>query len=348
MNIINKLITGDKYRKNVESISLRNLLLRLPQRKTDSNLKKIPTFPLALHVEITNRCDNKCVFCARHKMNRPLQHMEEKIFYKIMDECAKYMPNVIYLFKDGDPILHPELCKYITYAKKVKAAKNITISTSANALTPELSQKIIESGLDEIFFSVDSLTEDKYKILKGTDKYSTVLSNIFSFIKIKEKMKSRTPNVTVKILATDLVMDDIALFERMWKNIADTVLIDRELSIWDGTNKQVIDFIGTMKNYNFIKPVKRFPCNRPWYMSCIYVDGKMGVCPEDWDQKTIVGDVTRDTIYDIWHDDKLNQFKCKHIDGEWESLPACYNCGAWMTKNMGNWFVANRERALSR
>lgn len=104
-----------------------------------------------------------------------------------------------------------------------------------------MSKQIIESGLDEISFSVDALTCDTYRQIKGTDNYSVVLKNIFDFIRIRERHNRTTPRIKIKMLATDLVQNDIDLFIRLWLNVADEVVIDREITIWDGNNKRVTD-----------------------------------------------------------------------------------------------------------
>lgn len=83
-------------------------------------------------------------------------------------------------------------------------------------------------------------------------------------------------------------------------------------------------------------------------MLAIYADGEVTICPEDWDQMMIIGDVTNESIYDIWHREKLYYIKTCQIDGDWEQLPACRSCEAHYLKNLGNWFGENKEIALKR
>jgi len=319
------------------------------QKERTSDLRTIPDFPLALHVEVTSFCDNDCIFCARGDMKRENSHMDETLFKKIIDECAyQNCIGTLYLYHIGDPILNPKLPEYIRYAKEKKAAKNIAIATSANALTPELSKKIIESGLDEISFSVDALTYEKYRHIKGTENYARVLKNILDFVRIREDLHHTNPRITIKMLAIDEVIEDIDFFVRLWINIADQVLIDREISSWDGTNKRTAELLKNMKCYTRKEGSIRYPCNRPWYWMAINAKGKVILCSEDWDEKMIMGDVTKDSIYDIWHGDKYNFVKKCHIDAEWDKLPPCKSCDAHYERNIGNWFRENKEIALKR
>ena len=322
-------------------------IIVLPKNKVRSSLEDIPEFPWALHVETTTHCDNNCIFCTRNEFKRPEIHMPEKLFKKLIDECAlKKKIKTMFFFKDGDPVLAPKLPAFIKYAKEKKAAEHLMIATSGNALNAELSKKLILSGLDEISFSIDALTEEKYKQIKQTEFYGKVLKNIFEFVRIREGLNQKKPQINAKILYTDMVSEDIDLFIRMWINVADTVVVDKELNIWDGSNKRVTDLINNMDNYNFSVPEDRFPCNRPWYMACIHVDGKVGVCPEDWNQNMIIGDLNNDTLENIWNGDKLREIKRAHIEGDYKNLDSCRNCEAWVLKNQKNWFKENKEIAL--
>ncbi len=332
-----------------QNFSLRGYLANIFSRQGQSDLRDIPDFPLAIHIELTSFCDNNCTFCTRKERKRESQHMSEGLYHKIIDECARHKSvNSIALFKDGDPILYPTLCESITYAKERNAAKSISISTSGNSLNPDLSRKIIQSGLDEIFFSLDALTFDKYSKIKGTDNYAVVIKNILDFVRIRDSLNQTTPKVIIKMLALDSVQEDIDLFVRLWVNIADQVLIDREINIWDGTNKRVNDLLLDMKNYPRKDTSRKYPCNRPWYMMAIYADGKVTVCPEDWDQKMIIGDINHDTISDIWNGDALYNIKKCHVEGNLEKLPTCNTCDALYMKNIGTWFSDNKEKALKR
>lgn len=329
------------YKRNCESKEV------LPKNKVRSSLEDIPDFPLALHIETTTHCDNNCIFCTRNEFNRPEMHMPEVLFKKIIDECSlQQKVKTIFLFKDGDPVLCPDLPMYIQYAKEKKAAEHLMIATSANALNPELSEKIILSGLDEISFSVDALTENKYSQIKQTSNYGNVLRNIFDFVRIKEKLKSDKPTINAKMLYTDIVADDVDLFIRMWINIVDSVVIDKELNIWDGTNNRVNALMENMNNYDFPVPEKRYPCNRPWYMACVHSDGKVGVCPEDWNQNMIIGDLNDNSLEEIWNGPLLRKIKEHHINGDYSDLSSCRGCEAWVLKNQKDWFEKNRDVAL--
>jgi radical SAM protein with 4Fe4S-binding SPASM domain len=314
-----------------------------------ADIKTIPDFPQCLHVEVTSFCDNKCVFCTRPHLTRQLMHMPFPLYKKIIDECsANKKVSTINLFKDGDPILAPDIAWMIRYAKEKQAAEKIVIATSGNALNKELSREIILSGLDDICFSLDALTEAQYKTIKGTENYGRVLANIFDFIKIRDALGSPTPSITVKALATHDIADDLDLFVRMWINLADYVLIDREFNAWDGTSQEINEQFKDVIEATYKTTAPRYPCNRPWYMASIYADGKVTVCPEDWAQRMILGDLNSESLYDIWHGDKLHAVKRKHIENDYADLEACRHCQGHILRNCGDWFVKNKDLALAR
>ncbi|GAH58289.1 unnamed protein product [marine sediment metagenome] len=86
--------------------------------------------------------------------------MDLGLYKKIIDEVKNYVYD-INLFHRGEPLLHPSIIDIISYANN----KNIKtrIHTNSTLLTPELSRKIILSGLDLISFSFDGYTKETYE-----------------------------------------------------------------------------------------------------------------------------------------------------------------------------------------
>lgn len=97
-----------------------------------------------LQLELTNRCNLKCVECPNRLMKRKRHFMSEEIFDKVLYEYItelKYgkdgmLPTVI-LHKDGEPFLHPQLSDFMAKISKVKPDCKIDIYTNGLLLTPE-------------------------------------------------------------------------------------------------------------------------------------------------------------------------------------------------------------------
>lgn len=84
--------------------------------------------PLSLRVEPTSLCNFSCKFCANgnkervRKTNRYHGHMELNLFKKIVMDVKEFEQHLkyLYLYKDGEPFLNPNLFEMIRYAKKAR------------------------------------------------------------------------------------------------------------------------------------------------------------------------------------------------------------------------------------
>lgn len=86
-----------------------------------------------IYIEITNICNLKCDFCLPH--NRVNKFMSFDEFKHILNEIKPYS-KYIYLHVKGEPLLHPEVDKFIEYAYNEGFFINLT--TNATLLKDHL------------------------------------------------------------------------------------------------------------------------------------------------------------------------------------------------------------------
>ena len=110
-----------------------------------------------IQLETSNLCNFNCSICPREKLNVIKKVLDFK-FYKLIlkkTQGTKYLD----LTGWGEPLLNPKILKMIEEAKKKKFYLSFT--TNAYLLDKKIGLGLIESGLDEISFSLDSLSKIK-------------------------------------------------------------------------------------------------------------------------------------------------------------------------------------------
>jgi MoaA/NifB/PqqE/SkfB family radical SAM enzyme len=139
-------------------------------RGINSFLRKqtiLKNFPNIINIEVTNACQIKCSICPMNNgcVKRGKSFLSKGQFNKILDKYQKYL-NHVCLSHHGEPLLHKDLVYFIKELKN----KGIKVGFITNGLylSKELSKEIIDSGLDEITFSFDTLDKGKYKKLGST------------------------------------------------------------------------------------------------------------------------------------------------------------------------------------
>ncbi|EJO5347536.1 SPASM domain-containing protein [Clostridium botulinum] len=125
------------------------------------------------YIEITNVCNLACDFCPQTK--RKQQFMAIEIFDKILDQIKPYT-DYIYFHVKGEPLLHPEIDKFLdlSYEKGFK----VNITTNGTLINKVKDKIIMKKALRQINFSLHSF--DGNEESKDKDKY---INDIISFIR---------------------------------------------------------------------------------------------------------------------------------------------------------------------
>ena len=121
--------------------------------------------PLCLDIETASICDLACPHCFREYILTPDKIMKFDFYKRIIDTAVEFEVPSIKLNWRGEPLLNPQLEKFIKYAKE-RGILEVSINTNATHLTKERSKSLIDSGLDLIIYSFDGGTKKTYEKLR--------------------------------------------------------------------------------------------------------------------------------------------------------------------------------------
>jgi len=292
-------------------------------------------FPLSINIEVTNACNLRCVMCPREMSSKQVGFIKFDLFKKIIDECSNRRLKKIILHKDGEPLLHPELPEMVRYAKEANAADILSLTTNGILLDERLAVKLVESGLDEVCISIDAADPKTYEKIKGKDAYEIVESNCEKLA----KMKNKFPFITVKFIRMKENINEEQGFLKRWE----TLLSISTSHYWDWGGAVTDSSIDKNKTTNL-------PCDILWYAMAVNWDGAVSVCCVDWDCKGIIGNVSKNSLCEIWHGEKLHNIRKIHLELKAQTLPVCTNCTYKKfssREEIGTWLLNNKEKVLS-
>ncbi len=107
-----------------------------------------------VYVEITNICNMRCSFCHGH--SRAPGRMDEKQFAHILDQLTG-QTKYIYYHLMGEPLLHPELPKFLQMAT---AAGYLSIITTNGTLLAKRQKELLDAKPHKFNISVHSFEGD--------------------------------------------------------------------------------------------------------------------------------------------------------------------------------------------
>lgn len=314
--------------------------------------------PFLVHVDPTNLCNFKCRFCPTGvpellaEVGRPSGRMEYALFEKIIADLRAFpvMPKVLHLYKDGEPLLHPEFGRMAKAARQGGVAEKINLTTNAAALTEAKITDILDAEIDLVRISVEHVTDAGYKAVTQTfGRYQKIVDHVSALYRERNRRGSRT-RIWVKILQLDLSDAEIEKFGRDFSGHCDECLVMTPMG-WSRTD--LYDFtLGseptTGDNGETLLRPNRVACPYPFYSMAVNFDGSVSVCCADWSHGTVVGNVRRQSLLEIWQGTALNELRRKHLQGRRADNPACANCQTIQGLPMDSDLDAVRGTILSR
>jgi radical SAM protein with 4Fe4S-binding SPASM domain len=283
-----------------------------------TNKHVLGTYPKLIGIELTNHCDLECIMCPQPDQTRNLGLMDMDLFKKIIDQVRGHS-EFIYLHGLGESLLHPKFFEMAEYANK--AGLKTHLSTNLTFLNEERNERLAKSDIDFIVLSLDGATKETYESIRIGGDFEKSINHIKHLLKLKKKYNSK-------------FLIDIQ-FIQMEKNQHQAHQIK---SLFSDDEREVIDrfrvkpaFSTTNKTVD--NPLKhRVPCYYLWSTMTILQDGKVSMCCMDFDGEVILGDLTKEKVYDVWNNRAMVSLRDKHKKLEYDSSPICDKCSV---PNMG-------------
>ncbi len=280
--------------------------------------------PVKLWIETSSRCNLECRLCINRNLpSDEKKDMELELFRKIIDQAKDYVYEVN-LFHRGEPLLNQDIAEMAEYAAAGKIKTRLY--TNGVLLTPQLSERLILSGLDLITFSFDGYTKDVYEKNRCGAVYEETLENITCFLKIKRRLGLKKPSVYFLTMEYDnnTSPDNFSIqkkeFLKRFEGLPLDGLATRTPHNWGGS-LDIGMLLETKKT-----GAKLSACTFPWYALAIFSDGRVTPCPQDFLGRLIVGDVNLESVESIFNNEKMQDIRKSFKNKDIEDLKICANC----------------------
>jgi len=271
----------------------------------------------SLIIEPTNTCNLRCTFCfVTEGMHREEGFMDFALFKKVIDDS----PGLEHLCMHnwGEPLLHKDIFRMFDYAAKA-GVRHIVMNTNGTLLTDRMIDRIVDSPLSIIRFSIDGSPET-FQRVRGVP-LDKIERNI---LKLKEKKESRRPELGMGVVFTveEDTHQDIKEFAAHWESIVDHVRTQPKL----------------------IQSPRREVCPEPFgkdYGKLVVLwDGTVIPCCVDYNASLKLGNAWQDRVPDLWHGAEIERLREQHLSGRFPDT--CANCNECETvKTTKRFFYAD-------
>ena len=287
--------------------------------------------PFVVFVDPASACNFRCAFCPTghrgmiDETGRFQGVMKLPLFKKIIDDLSEFEKpiKVLRMYKDGEPFLNNNLANMIAYAKQSGTVEYIDTTTNGSLMTPERLGPVLEAGLDKINISVDGMNREQYRKFTGFD---------FDFDKFVEHVKwldanKGTCEVVIKIPG-DLINDaQRQEFLDTFGDYCDRIFIENFAPCWPEFDVEAHTGIKITQGI-YQQPIKPTDtCPYIFYSVSVNADGLVSSCFLDWGRKLLIGELSRQSLKEVWHSKQMNALRLQHLEGRRMENPVCSQCG---------------------
>ena len=310
--------------------------------------RELPYGPLKMHVEPTSFCNLRCPMCPQSVgANATNGFMEMDLFDKIIDE-ARHFTREINLFFRGESLMHKGIYEMVEKCERAGIAAHI--NTNATLWRDDAIVNLLESRPSKVTISFDSGEPETYEQMRKGADFDRVLERVLRFLEARKRVSSQKPYV---------VMQVIQLWQKEYGKGAQPVIPshfkDRFIGLpvdeWD--TFWAHGWAGTLTDSDFYTARPHgpayYPCNWLWKSMAVYWDGRVPSCCADFAEDQIMGDLSTQSIREIWNSDAYQAIREAHVQGQLEDYPLCAGCDAKWQEDTLLWraFTGARSMATS-
>ena len=291
--------------------------------------------PYRMTISPMQLCNFKCFYCT-HSLDRKevekigfkYRAMELEEFKTLVDQLSDFKNKLkLMVFSGmGEPTLNKNIDKMIKYAKESGNIERVEMFTNGSLLTNEMSDRLINSGLDRLMISLQGVTAEKYKeVCKYNINYDEFVNNIKYYYEHKGKLK-----LYIKIVDASLNDGDDKNFFDIYGNICDEIFIEHLSDCQPLTNDcdGKVDYALTMY---YDKAKETIACPLLFYSMYADADCNIYPCvtlalPTDFS----VGNFRNEKLIDIWNGENIKKIRLSHLNGKRKETYVCKDCGNMM------------------
>ncbi len=301
---------------------LRDVCAPLPKSAAPAVIRKYVAeeleFPAEIQVETNTACNATCIMCPYPEVSKelPQGRMSLEMYDDILRQCEgqrhlwRLEP-----FLNNEPFTDTRMCELIARTKARLPHITLTVTTNGSLLFPKVTDQLVKTGLDGIWFSFNGATKETYERIMGL-KFDVVKRNIDYLLDVKPE----SLRVFTNMIETEPMRGEIEENIRYWQSrgvqSGSSPLVNRA-----GNVKNFVEL-----NYKTVAPKPVRLCDLLYRKMYIGYNGDALLCCMDWRRKVVLGNVGQQSIREIWQGEPYQHYRRLHEEGRVAELRLCNDC----------------------
>jgi hypothetical protein len=245
--------------------------------------------------------------------------MDWDLYRRVMDDIGRLGGWYVGLNRFGESLLYPRFVDAVRYAKQ-QGILRVAVVTNGTLLDEEKAEQILDSGLDQLLISLDSLDREAYEAARKGANLDRVVANVDRFLELRRRRGNGKPEeVIINSVLIDQSVDQVrALFEKYQHQVTRISL--KPCARYGKGQELAVPGVSRRRWRT---------CTQPWERLNIFWDGDATVCCGDVEGDLVVGNVKHASLEQLWlHTERAREIRRLHHLQQFDALPVCQQCDA--------------------
>ncbi|UCE53753.1 MAG: radical SAM protein [Desulfobacterales bacterium] len=283
--------------------------------------------PDHVQIQTVTGCNAACIFCPNGKTKRHIpigRRMHWDLYRSIVDQCIALGVRRYSVYLMNEPLLDRELPERIAYlSARIKKPQYSKITSHGGLLSERMAMGLLDSGLDKLRISVLSLNPETYWNIMRLPLKKT-LRNLDRLLELKKKGGYKKPRLEILMVDSIHTREEIPSIRRYWKDQGIKLFIQTVENRADQENiRDTAVSAYQLGSFSW--------CRRMIDQIYILYDGRMVQCCSDWEQRSIMGDLTKSSLADIWYGAHYTDHRRRFAEGDVKGM-ICECCRKQLRK----------------
>jgi MoaA/NifB/PqqE/SkfB family radical SAM enzyme len=279
-------------------------------------------YPPSMHIEFTNACNLKCVYCNNPHFEYPREMMKESTFENLIKELKKSKVDRVCI-GGGEATLHPKFLEFVP--KLAEVTKILTIVTNGHWKSEEIPKCLIKSGVNFIEISVECGTREDFEAMRVGSNYDKIISNLIKINELKKQFNSNS-HINLRLMVRPSQKGKIESESiKFWQQYCDSIMPQYVMK------SQGFETISDVFMPEQMAKDEIPKCTLPFRNIQIRTNGDIPICQVsgsalEKERKVIVGNINTHSLNKVWQEGLFQSYRKAHRERNLEMLEICKGC----------------------
>lgn len=193
-------------------------MARLDEGENFVRLHRPVTHLTKVYIEPTVSCNLDCITCFRNAWDEANGKMSDETFSAILESLKKLDPvPSVYFGGIGEPLYHPRTLDWVRQVKALGAKAELI--TNATMLTERIARRVIDSGLDVLWVSLDGASPETYADVRLGAEFDHVVKNLRRFSAMRKGGHFALPELGIAFVAMKRNIQELPKIIRLGRTL---------------------------------------------------------------------------------------------------------------------------------